>query len=251
MILMYCQLHAITMMCCFSLLPCSSFGLDMCIPWLSTGVAVGRVLGLWTSSDEVLFGVSWKYLICFSWCCCHPIISCFVKIQHGFLVPAYPGKEAVRLVSVWPVQCTYVVYVVRWICCSAWRRSRSMWCARSEWRTGSGRVCCRQTSSLISLKNDVRPAYSAWFLSSVSASFFLKERSRHLPNLISSELHWILGMRRSCNSVNVYTRSCKRLLKVYAKMAASNKNQMVFSYDDGIMVSNGQQHFSNYRLILL
>jgi len=28
-----------------------------------------------------------------SWCHCHPIISCFVKIQNGsaFMVPAYPG----------------------------------------------------------------------------------------------------------------------------------------------------------------
>jgi len=35
-----------------------------------------------------------------SWCHCHPIISCFIKIQIGltFLLPAYPGclgKEAV------------------------------------------------------------------------------------------------------------------------------------------------------------
>jgi len=42
-------------------------------------------------------------MICiWSICChCHPIISCFIKIQIGltFLVPAYPGcpgKEAVR-----------------------------------------------------------------------------------------------------------------------------------------------------------
>jgi len=38
-------------------------------------------------------------------CHCHPIISCFVKIQIGLtvLVPAYPGcpkKEAVKRVSV-------------------------------------------------------------------------------------------------------------------------------------------------------
>jgi len=43
--------------------------------------------------------------IWFSWCQCHPIISCFIKIQIGltFLVPAYsgcPGKEAVKRVSV-------------------------------------------------------------------------------------------------------------------------------------------------------
>jgi len=40
-----------------------------------------------------------------SWCHCHPVISCFIKIQSGliFLVPAYPdcpGKEAVKRVSV-------------------------------------------------------------------------------------------------------------------------------------------------------
>ena len=39
-----------------------------------------------------------------SWCHCHPIVSCFVKIPIGltFLVlgyPAYPGKEAVKQVS--------------------------------------------------------------------------------------------------------------------------------------------------------
>ena len=39
-----------------------------------------------------------------SWC--HPIISCFIKIQNGltFLVPAYrgcPGKETIELVSVY------------------------------------------------------------------------------------------------------------------------------------------------------
>ena len=42
----------------------------------------------------------------FSWCHCHPIISCFIKVQNGltFLVPAYPGcpgKEAVKRVSYW------------------------------------------------------------------------------------------------------------------------------------------------------
>ena len=36
-----------------------------------------------------------------SWCHCHPVISCFIKIQNrsAFLVPAYPcclGKEAVK-----------------------------------------------------------------------------------------------------------------------------------------------------------
>jgi len=41
-----------------------------------------------------------------SWCHCHPIISCFIKIRLGltFLVPVYwgcPGKEAVYRVSVY------------------------------------------------------------------------------------------------------------------------------------------------------
>jgi len=59
--------------------------------------------------DEVLAWLSvWGkvQMICmwFSWCHCHPIISCFIIIQIGltFLVPAYPGcpgKEAVKRVS--------------------------------------------------------------------------------------------------------------------------------------------------------
>jgi len=41
-----------------------------------------------------------------NWCHCHPINSCFIKIQNGltFLLPAYPGclgKEAVKQVSVY------------------------------------------------------------------------------------------------------------------------------------------------------
>ena len=47
-------------------------------------------------------------MICiWSSCChCYPIISCFIKIQTQliFLVPAYlgyPGKEAIKWVSVW------------------------------------------------------------------------------------------------------------------------------------------------------
>jgi len=62
-------------------------------------------------SDEVLAWLSvWSevQMVCIwsSWSYCHPIISCFIKIQIGltFLVPAYtgcPGKEAVKRVSVW------------------------------------------------------------------------------------------------------------------------------------------------------
>ena len=55
-------------------------------------------------SDEVLAWLSvWSEVqmtcIWSSWCHCHLIISCFIKIQIGltFLVPAYPGgKEAVK-----------------------------------------------------------------------------------------------------------------------------------------------------------
>jgi len=54
-----------------------------------------------------LFAWSEMQMICTwpSWCYCHPIISCFIKIQIGltFLVLAYPGcsrKEAVKQVSV-------------------------------------------------------------------------------------------------------------------------------------------------------
>jgi len=39
-----------------------------------------------------------------SWCHCHPVISCFIKIENGltFLVLAYPdfpGEKAIRWVS--------------------------------------------------------------------------------------------------------------------------------------------------------
>ena len=50
-----------------------------------------------------------------------------------------------------------------------------------------------------------------------------------------------MGMRRSCNFVNTYTKSCKQLVIVYKNMAANNKKRMVFSYDNSIIVSNGQQ----------
>jgi len=57
-------------------------------------------------SDDVLKWLSIcsrVQMICIwsSWCHCHLIISCFIKIQNGltFLVPAYPGcagKEAAK-----------------------------------------------------------------------------------------------------------------------------------------------------------
>jgi len=63
------------------------------------------------NSNEVLAWLSvWSkvQMLCIwsSWCHCHPIFSCFIKIQTGLtlLVPAYPccpGKEAIKQVSVW------------------------------------------------------------------------------------------------------------------------------------------------------
>jgi len=52
-----------------------------------------------------------------SWCHCHLIISCFIKIKIGltFLVPAYPGcpgKEAVKWMSVFlPCFCYFSVTI--------------------------------------------------------------------------------------------------------------------------------------------
>ena len=46
----------------------------------------------------------------------------------------------------------------------------------------------------------------------------------------------LVGMCQSCNFVNVYTKSRK-----LTNMAASNKKRMVFSYNNSIIVSNGQQ----------
>jgi len=61
-------------------------------------------------SDDVLAWLSvWTKLVNdLQWSSgyhCHPIVSCFIKIQIGltFLMPAYPGcpgKEAVKRVSV-------------------------------------------------------------------------------------------------------------------------------------------------------
>jgi len=68
-------------------------------------------------SDDVLAWLSLcseVKMICIrsSWCHCHPIISCFIKIQIGltFLVPAYsgcPGKEAIKWVSVCVISDTF------------------------------------------------------------------------------------------------------------------------------------------------
>jgi len=61
-------------------------------------------------SDEVLAWLSVRnevQMICIwsSWCHCHLITSCFIKIQIGLAIwapayPCYPGKEAVKRMSV-------------------------------------------------------------------------------------------------------------------------------------------------------
>jgi len=67
-------------------------------------------------SDEVLAWLSvWSkvQVICIwsSWCHCHPVISCFIKIQNHltFLVPAYPGcpgkEAATRRMCVFVFHC--------------------------------------------------------------------------------------------------------------------------------------------------
>jgi len=76
-------------------------------------------------SDEVLgwlFVRSEVWMICIwsSWCHCHPIISCFIKMQIAliFLVPAYPdchGKEAIKRVSVGSYNNNVTEY--RPLCC--------------------------------------------------------------------------------------------------------------------------------------
>jgi len=49
-----------------------------------------------------------------SWCHCHPIISCVVKIQTGstFLAPTYPGPPGKRLLN----RCLCLSSVVHYIC---------------------------------------------------------------------------------------------------------------------------------------
>jgi len=77
-------------------------------------------------SDAVLVWLSVcseVQIICIwsSWCHCHTIISCFIKVQIGliFLVPAYrgfPGKEAVKWVFVCflPHSCYFRFGCVPW-----------------------------------------------------------------------------------------------------------------------------------------
>ena len=76
----------------------------------AVGWVAGRISGLWKLTDGVLAWLSvWSevQMICiwFSWCHCHPVVACFIKIQIGLTVlvlvhPGCPGKEAVKPVSV-------------------------------------------------------------------------------------------------------------------------------------------------------
>jgi len=76
----------------------------------AVGWALRRTSGLQKLSDKVLAWLSvWSEVqmtcIWSSWCYCHPIVSCFIKIQTGltFLVLPYsrcPGKQVVKRVSV-------------------------------------------------------------------------------------------------------------------------------------------------------
>jgi len=69
------------------------------------GWTSGRASSLQKMSHEVLAWLSiWGEVQMIrtwsSWCHCHPIVSCFIKIQNGFtfLVLAYPGCPGKRSV---------------------------------------------------------------------------------------------------------------------------------------------------------
>jgi len=108
-----------------------------------------RVMRCWCSyfvCSKVQMTCIWS-----SWCHCHPIVSCFIKIQTGltFFVPAYPGfhgKEAIKWQPVclqWPkrvlqIQClfhwlltainkTILLYAVIW---HKWCRCRAQMCIK-------------------------------------------------------------------------------------------------------------------------
>jgi len=95
----------------------------------------------WLGVRKSIWAVKWSELsawsevqiICiwFSWCHCHPIVSCFIKIQNGFtfLMPAYPacpGKEAIKQVSM-SVCETDNIWKVQWMifagCCQCFELS--------------------------------------------------------------------------------------------------------------------------------
>jgi len=91
-------------------------------------------------NDDVLAWLSaWNkvQMICIwsTWCRCHPIIFCFIKIQIHLtvMVPAYPGcpgKEAVKQMSV----CLYMpVTSCMCACIVAGQWSRWWWGQRQLW----------------------------------------------------------------------------------------------------------------------
>jgi len=87
----------------------------------TVGLAPGRASCLWKLSHEVLVWLSVSnevQMICVwsSWCHCHPIVSCFIKIQIGLtlLVLAYPGCPGEEAVKWLPVCLTYLHKNVNW-----------------------------------------------------------------------------------------------------------------------------------------
>jgi len=75
--------------------------------WLGVRRNVWHVKTEWRGAG-VFMSLEWVQMICIwsSWCHCHPIICCFIKIQIGLtlLVLTYPGcieKEATKLASVY------------------------------------------------------------------------------------------------------------------------------------------------------
>jgi len=115
-------------------------------------------------SDEVLVWLSvWNevQIICiwFSGCHCHPIISCFIKIQAGLTLqmlayPGSPGKEAVK----WPSK----EWVIKWCACTRYQPiclilppsttiMKSAACRKCTWWVTRMRVVCRSKPTIHSL----------------------------------------------------------------------------------------------------
>jgi len=107
-------------------------GPGFCLQCFDTiGLASGRASGL---SDEVLAWLcvwSEAQMICIwsSWCCYHPIISCFIKIRIGltFLVPAYLGCPRKEGVFSGPGRAVGLVSVCVCVCLSPWRTITFKW----------------------------------------------------------------------------------------------------------------------------
>jgi len=102
---------------------------------------LGDKKSIWPVEVTVWLSVWSKvHMICIwpSWCNCHPIISCFIKIQNGsaFLVPAYPGcpgKEAIKWVYKW-VYLTSFKYnwsIIKHTTVRIWKQLqyKHQWCA--------------------------------------------------------------------------------------------------------------------------